>query len=355
MGMIRITASRLGAVAALALLLLPAGSPAAELKLIPMLEVREDYNNNLFSEHSRIQGAHDTITTVSPGLRLTDRTERLDAFLQSWARIMRYRDNDELDETDQDHSGRVRGLITERWSASVDGRYVRDSRVDKDFEEAGTVIGRVRRDRTHYGGSTDFSLTEKAAGSLSYAYDEDRFNDPEYSDSTIQNAGLGLSYDLGSLVEETVVQANAGYALYRYPREDAVGDTCSGGLRKRLSETLSMSGYIGRSLTRTAFDTSSWQLVSIFPIHVRLRGERGQVEGQGDHRPAGPHLPGRVQHRGHQGLPGDQGAERQHRHHEAQGGGPGASQAVHPQADRDLCRGVLPGQGARGAAGRQRH
>ncbi len=266
-------------------LLTDAQAGAAELKFIPMIDVRENYNNNLFFEQTRIQGVHDTITTVSPGARLTDRTETLDAFLQSWFHVLRYRDNDDLDAMDQDHSGRVRYRFTERWSGSVDGRYVKDSRLDKDFEESGTVTGTARRDRTHYGGSTEYSLSEKAACSLSYAYDEDRFNDHEFVDSTIQNADLGFSYDLGSMVQETMFQANVGYALYHYPREDVVENSCSVGIRKWLNETFSMSGFIGRSLTRSTFEISGWEFIPDYPyfalveseVRSKERGTIGQV------------------------------------------------------------------------------
>jgi hypothetical protein len=261
--------------------LLAAGGPRAdELKFTPMMEVREDYNNNLFFDSTRVRASRDTITTVSPGFRLSDRTESVDAYLQSWAHVLKYRENDDLDTTDQDHSGNVRWRITERWNGSADGRFTRDSRVDKDFEESGNVTGNVRRDRAHYGASTDYRLSEKAACSLSYSYQKDRFDDPEYENSTIQNSDLGFSYDLESLVGNTVALIDAGYTLYKYPVEDVVENYFTVGVRKRLLETLSVTGLIGRTYTRSSFDTFAWEIVddSPFPVLTK-RGDRSRQQG----------------------------------------------------------------------------
>ena len=49
---------------------------ADEFKLTPSLAVKEEYNDNILYTQTDIQ--KDFITTISPGLALTDRTERMD-------------------------------------------------------------------------------------------------------------------------------------------------------------------------------------------------------------------------------------------------------------------------------------
>ena len=53
----------------------PSGIFADEFKLIPSLAVREEYNDNIFASSN--DTADDFITTLSAGLELVERTERL--------------------------------------------------------------------------------------------------------------------------------------------------------------------------------------------------------------------------------------------------------------------------------------
>ena len=63
------------------LLLVPSGVLADDFKLIPSLAVREEYNDNIFGSVS--DTVDDFITTISPGLELVERTERLDLGLSA--------------------------------------------------------------------------------------------------------------------------------------------------------------------------------------------------------------------------------------------------------------------------------
>lgn len=234
-----------------AVVLLSAPALPAELKFIPLLTVREEYNSNILFDSTEDDTLDDTITTLSPGLRLTDRTERLDSSLQSLFHVIRYRTNDDLDATDQDHAARVTYRFTERWQGSADGGYTRDSRADRDIETTGRLLGTSTRKRTRGGGSTSYVLTEKAGVNLSYSYEKDNFDNPEDVDSTTQDAALSLSYDLSAWLPGTVAQAETTYALYDYPDSHVVDVACTVGASTKLSEAVALSAYLGRSKTRT--------------------------------------------------------------------------------------------------------
>ena len=74
-----------------------------EFKLIPSLALKEEYNDNIFfTEKAR---ADDFITTVTPGLELIDRTEKVDVNLVARAHVLRYVNNTGLDNVDQNYLG----------------------------------------------------------------------------------------------------------------------------------------------------------------------------------------------------------------------------------------------------------
>jgi len=235
---------------------------SAELKLIPLIDVREEYNSNILFDSTDEEEINDSITTLSPALRLTGRTERLDSALQSGIHEIRYRDYDEFDATDQDHFGSVSYRFTERWRGSADARYVKDSRSDRDIDFTGRTLGTTERKRSHFGGSTDFALTEKAGIGLSYAWDRDRFEDPDEDDSTVQDASMRLTYDLSGWLPGTVAQIEGGYALYDYTNTRVVDLSVTAGAMTRFSETLSLTAFIGRSRTRTRYEFTYlfWEL-----------------------------------------------------------------------------------------------
>jgi len=166
------------ALALIAVILSSAGTFAAEIKFVPMLSLREEYNDNIFLDSTREEEIDDRITTISPGARLRGRTEKLDASLQTSFDILKYARNDDLDETDQEYSGSITCKISERLRASAQAREIEDSRADRDIETTGLVLGAEKRHRRQLGSSADYALSEKATATLSYSYYKETFDDP---------------------------------------------------------------------------------------------------------------------------------------------------------------------------------
>lgn len=227
----------------------------AEIKLTPGIGLREEYNSNIFFDPSRSRQTRDRITTVSPEVKLTGRTERLDTLLQSRFDILKYNDTEEFDDTDQNHHGRLKYHFSERWYASADAGYIRDSRADRDTETTGLVLGTARRDRQRYAWSMDYALCEKARTNISYAYDREDFPDPDFTDSTTQYAAINLSYDLSTLLPHLVARSSLGYTFYDFQSMQATNYSVTAGADMRLNETLSVSANIGRNVLRSDIET----------------------------------------------------------------------------------------------------
>ncbi len=232
---------------------------AARLQLTPGLTLEERYNDNIYFDYDSDDEVDDSITLATPELKLSSLTERLDASVLSRVTAVRYRDEHDLNATDQSHSGRIRYRLSERWQGALEAGYSRDSQPDRDIDVSGLVLGTNKRAHTHYGASTDYTFTEKLSSSVSYSYDEDDFKeddryDSDTTDSSAQNASMIVSHDMGDLIANTVGQLSLGYARYDYPDERIVNYSAMAGGQYTLSEVFSLTASVGRYYSRSRFE-----------------------------------------------------------------------------------------------------
>jgi hypothetical protein len=244
------------------------GGPALgdELKLIPSLTVREEYNDNIFLSVSDIKS--DFRSIFSPCIELTDRNERLDASLLVRLNGFLYAENSELDSVDQLYQGRMRFNLSPTTSLASTAGYIIDSQPDREVETTGLVLGLVKRHRQMYSLSGDRALTEKTTASLSYAYEQDDYVSPEFTDLTWHNAQLTLVHDLDRFLRSTSGNLNLGYAHYGFSSSDVDNFSFSAGMGSALNEKWSVQGSVGGRYTISEFETLEMQFVPPFFLVV---------------------------------------------------------------------------------------
>jgi len=192
----------------------PREAKAAEFRLVPSLGIQEEYNDNIFySDRERVD---DFITTITPGLELVNRTEKVDLNLLARLNILRYAETTELNNIDQNYLGKIRYSPTTKWTLSGEAGYLKDSRPDRDLEVTGLVNSAAIRDRQNYGAGLEHTLTEKTRGSLSYAFEEDKYDNPRFADLRAHNAILGFTHDLSKYLPNITGRMNFGYSRYEY-------------------------------------------------------------------------------------------------------------------------------------------
>ena len=186
----------------------------AEFKLIPSVGVKEEYDDNLFfTEKDRVD---DFITTITPGLELVNRTEKLDVNLLARIDVLRYADNRDLDNTDQNYSGRLRYSPHPNWTLSIGGGFVEDSRRDRDLEVTGLVTRESIRRRQNYSAGVDHIFSEKTKAGLTYAYSREDYSEFGSADLKAHDAGLSLVHDLSRYLPNVAGRMNLGYSRYDY-------------------------------------------------------------------------------------------------------------------------------------------
>jgi hypothetical protein len=245
---------------ALAVVFLSGQAAAGEVQLIPFAEVLEQYNSNVFMTQGIARSA--AITTLSPGIALARKNERIDASLSSGLNWSRYDDDVRLDYLDQSHKGALHYGLTERLGISAGAEYTRDSRPDRDLRTTGLVSLEVptivSRRRQAYSVGGDVRLSEPTRASLSGSFNKDVYSDPRFIDSETHGATLGVEHDMRRLAENTKGRASFNYTEYRFPAGKEKNHSASVGLSRALNETWSVDADAGGRFTRTQVDSHGW-------------------------------------------------------------------------------------------------
>ncbi|MBW2012086.1 MAG: hypothetical protein JRI32_10795 [Deltaproteobacteria bacterium] len=222
------------------------------LNITPFVALEQEYNDNIFFDDD--DETNDFIATISPGLELIERTERLDTRLSAQINNLIYYDNDELNSVDQYYTGRLRYRITPKTDVSAEAGYTRDSRSDRDIEETGLVLSTATRHQQRYSLSGRYMLSEKTAATLSYAYDQDDFDDSEFDDSRSHSTNLGFTHNISYLIPQTLGRMNLGYARYDFPDSVVDNYTWTIGASRDFTEILTFLVDFGIRYTRSEIE-----------------------------------------------------------------------------------------------------
>jgi len=245
-----------------------------EFKLIPSLSIKEEYNDNLFFTEK--DKKDDFITTITPGIELIDRTERLDLNLSARLGGLIYAKNEDLNFLNQIYSGRLRYLLHQKLKFSADGGFTKDFSPDRDIEVTGLVTKAIRRYKYNFGSGLEYTLTEKTKTEFSYSFERyDYERDPEFVDTISHGVNFGLIHDLSQQISNTLGRANLGY--YRYKFQDTDIDYYYGtiGMSRAISEKWNILIDGGASYTHSEFDVERLELTPFLRIVREREKEKG--------------------------------------------------------------------------------
>jgi len=244
--------------------ILSAGSACgATLELVPSVEVRQEYNDNIFlTETARID---DFITTVSPGFSLISGSESLQSGLSARVERILYGENSDLNAWDQNYRGWYGRRITPRLHLSAEGEYTRDSRPDRDLLTTGLVLSAVNRERRQLSLSGEYRFSERTQATLSYGFQENEYQSAAFTDSRSHSVNLGFS---NRLTPVTIGQLNFGYARHRFADSTVENYTATVGTTLEGSERWNLFFAVGGRLTRSEWEVA--QLEFVPPASFRL-------------------------------------------------------------------------------------
>lgn len=232
----------------------------AEFKAHPRLDLRSEYNDNLFLEANREQG--DQISTVTPGLSLEYSATQLNLQGDYSLQFKKYNKHSELDETRLSEVQRA-SLLADLFPGRDFTLHVADtlSRVSLDprvaLSEENDFFNKTSLNRLLVNPRYTFRKIQHFSATLGYLYERSDYDQREGDDSESHSGNLELSRDLSA---NLALLAGARHRFHRaeltedYDRQDYYG-----GLRLRISPKILLQGRAGQARIQpdTRPDTSA--------------------------------------------------------------------------------------------------
>src|SRR5512140_820054 len=241
--------------------LLAAGSAGAdELRIVPSLSAKGEYNNNLFfSGNSRVDSY---VATVTPGVEVTSRTERTDAAFSAYVPAHWYTEDSNLDKVDQLYRASLGHRFSPALRVSGSAGYADQSRPDRFIEETGLAVAN-RSFRTNGSAVAEYTASEKTAASVSYAYEKYDFQNSSTSNSETHGGTFLAVHDLGQRFPGTKGRLVLGVSRSTFDTSKVTSYSAAIGVERAVHELWSVVADVGVRYTRSEFDT--FELVPIVP------------------------------------------------------------------------------------------
>lgn len=241
------------------LLVWPALAVAA-LEFHPRLDLRSEYNDNLFLDGNDERG--DVITTIAPGLRLDLSASQLTLGADYSLLFRKYNEHSELDETrlrDVQRASLLADLFPERdFTVHIVDTLSRSSLDPRRAQvEENEFLNRTNLNALAVNPRYSWRKIEHFTATLGYLYERDDYEAAEGDDAQSHAGSLDLSRDLSARLALL-----AGYRQ-RFHRAELTEDydrqDYYGGLRLRLSPRVSLEGRGGQARIQpdSGLDTSS--------------------------------------------------------------------------------------------------
>ena len=258
-------AVRLVIAAVLLVIVLPSWAPADEFKVVPSLALREGYNDNIL--YTTSDPISSWMTTISPALTLTNRTEKMDLMLSGLVDIVRYHEESDYNSENQFYKGRLGYTFNPRASVQAEGGWSRDYQPDRDITTTGIALNNTQRDRTYAGLSGNWVVNERLSAGASYYFEQDLYDSPEFSDVTQNLASVGFTHLLGLT---TKGRFNAGYGSFRYTAQDTNSAWGTVGIEHTFHELWTLVIDVGGRFARTKYQVQELQFVPPFLVPVTV-------------------------------------------------------------------------------------
>ncbi len=241
------------ALAIIIALALPLPLLGEELKLIPGLSLKEEFNDNIFLATGSPR--KDFITTLTPSLDLSSTTERLSGSLSTGVNLLDYSRNSALNSADYFVQSGVTYRYDPRISISAGAGYLRNSRPDRS-DDNGLAL-KTGSDRQNYQLSANYAVSEKSSSTFSYAYSQELFDNPSYLTTEVHTATIALDYDLDRILRQAKLTGSFGFARNLTDVSQVDNYTATVGLSKKFHELWGFSLNAGGRYTLSEFDMTT--------------------------------------------------------------------------------------------------
>lgn len=228
---------------------IPARATAYDVKFIPSIDIRGEYDDNVL--FSRAYETEDFLTRVKPAFTLDYVTELLDLKSKAAVDIFRYVDEDQLDTEYQDYGLEAKYQIAERLSLSANGSYVKDTTLESELATTGHLSPRQERKRYGGGGGFTYQLSELSDAGIDYSHSKTVYEYEGYTDYSSDSISLSYNRRLENQLDMLTLQPY--YAWYDSTASKVDNYGLSLGWFHPFSETFSITAFAGARYTQTKY------------------------------------------------------------------------------------------------------
>jgi len=243
------------------LMIVPYKAMADDFKLTPAIGIKQEYSDNILYSPTEVKS--DFLSTISPELVLTDKTERCELMASGRIDQRFYLHNSQINGTDQFYEGTGKYALTQRLNLNGRVYYSQDGRPGLDLLTTGLPLTNVTRERQNYTVGWDYRPSERNTFTFSYDYLSDQFNSLYYSDMEAHTFDLAASRDLG-FIRPTKVMIDMNYAKYNIPALKIDNYEATLGFQRAFTEKWSLSANGGARYTDSVTQATE-QIVQPFP------------------------------------------------------------------------------------------
>jgi hypothetical protein len=224
---------------------LPLRSTAGDLTIVPELELRVEYDDNIdFDQKDEID---DFAGNAIPGLALDYKTELLEVSLVGELDFLKYYDETDFDRTNQLYGFDGRYQVSSRWALAGNFQYRRDETIDSQLEETGQVTERDRVKTYDAGSGLFYQLTQLSDVGFEFDYRKRDYSSAE--DTDFDRYTFSLPYTKKLANQRDVLTLTPSYSIFDSDEEDVTDYRFGLGWQRLLTETLTSEIEIGARYT----------------------------------------------------------------------------------------------------------
>lgn len=249
---------------------------AGQVSLSPSLEIKGEYNDNVL--FWRTDEIDDFITTITPALTLVYNTELFNIDAGAIIDFLRYHDERDLDEENQEYNLDTSCRLTERFTLSGDFSYIKDTTLDSELNETGIVNDRDNRRRYNAGGKAVYKTTERLDIGCDYKYWKINYDDEDYVDYDRHTVTFPFNYHLQT--QRDILTILPGYSFRDSDISEISEYKLSFGWSHIFSETFSFKIFAGGRYSDIRYndnrdDSDNWRGTT--DINFRNIGEKNRA------------------------------------------------------------------------------
>lgn len=221
---------------------------AAEYLVIPSLELRETYNDNVYFKNEEDFEHH-----ASPGLEFVARRDTAELKTTCAWNLSKYSRHDEFDTVEQTYGLDTRAFLNPLLEVGFSGQYLDDYTFRDTLEESGDLAKRSQRKRVRVGPRTAVRVGERNTLQCLYDFEKTLYGYKGYDDYWLQGANLIWVHDLGAKLPSLMFVAGGHMIDFDRDRGDLRQYTYRGlfGVEHRPTETVSMTFKAGVRNTKS--------------------------------------------------------------------------------------------------------